>query len=1347
MTADMATAADPQFDRGEQTHEDADNSCAKGIIDAWRAAPETTTERIMKRILVVLLPTKVTKKTDQAMRFYGEIIGLLLRDSDEGVSTAEHLIQAVLPLACAKDALTRTRLCMLIDQTFKPLPYEARAIVAVFDDLLPAMLQLASLDNIASVRAAALPPLSLWSGPEQESVQVKVSADKKTRVTTILDELKDILTGDTSSVVRAAAVRALGQTTRSGQLLIHALNDENVKVREAAAQQLLLLCPSVTDLSLSQRCAVVRAAQSTYGLVEVVSSWHASVDVHCELPPQASGSGDPPDDSHTLKVVEMAREQLEDADLQVVARAVVLVSHMQPLHDDEITASLIELLIDSADLLPRSLAAVAAKHSSGFFSPDLLSPTEAVFWCTACSYLKQTSAAAQAQEQTRRQSVESMSDAADAIAPASATEWCDMVRRHVQADPPRWHAAGSMLAAMPDMLNCADAATAAATLTLCRDLVAWTVSTAPSEEASSSRWAPAVMSVASAAQCHDGEAWGRWERVIVAIALAAAEPADALQALMPSLIPDGVDTQAAAAASLTPAPVGSRACDGDAGGGLPLEQSLQGLSLADGPPPAETAQTSFATALSCETSFASATSRAVSSSQNAASANQHAPRLAAAPPSPPSPQSPTCVSPALADAVPPALLQPADAPTALQQLAFFRELLVLLPPSLPTLDPDVRVEVERLLPLCMQLAAGGGLEEADEPAHGEEPRPPLAAVRQSLADVAVACIGQLATSASWHACRNGRDAQLWAIGTRDMLLRLRSILEDSDPGARSQTAAVALGACCNFLGAAALDAITGCTAEDGDVGMHSADACIAERPPDGLPVIDLLQNRLAWAMSHVFEDASGARASRASCGRLGSTRRAGRQAAASGNRDGSSSCAPEAAADTGPPPLTPALATADAMAHTLCELLIHSSTHEAILEPRERERVLAALLATSSTTSPRAGAPAPLVHQRIKCMRDMLPCLAAKNKLALVHALVPAARRAIAAGEDRSAAATLVQEVRRQLGLLVVNLPQGTAAARQHGGARAAGGDLDKEHDEEEDGVNADGGAPDADGDQAATACAAHVWVYPLVLVALYECATAGVTPRTRDYLKALLATLRRLPLQVLTLPQAQHAAALAWRADEALFGQVMLLRDLAAVRDALAAAMDAAAELSCAPQATLQRGAAEVQAALEEDLRSHVDMDELALPPPSGARAGSTGRAASVGGSQNQRPAAGAASSSDDSDFESGPPPARRSANMAASSKPRGRAATGRAGMQPLQENQNSQNVAVGGRGSASRAQPRRAARTHKAMVDAPELPSSSSSSGEDATDSDDDGSADAAVESDGAGIAPAAMMAATLR
>lgn len=89
-----------------------------------------------------------------------------------------------------------------------------------------------------------------------------------------------------------------------------------------------------------------------------------------------------------------------------------------------------------------------------------------------------------------------------------------------------------------------------------------------------------------------------------------------------------------------------------------------------------------------------------------------------------------------------------------------------------------------------------------------------------------------------------------------MLHCLRKVLEGSDPGPRCQTAAIALGACCMQLGAAAIDEATNCgTAAVGP--MSAVEACVANRPHAGLPVVVLLLNRLAWSMSLVASDSGG----------------------------------------------------------------------------------------------------------------------------------------------------------------------------------------------------------------------------------------------------------------------------------------------------------------------------------------------------------------------------------------------------------------------------------------------------------------------------------------------------------
>ena len=81
-------------------------------------------------------------------------------------------------------------------------------------------------------------------------------------------------------------------------------------------------------------------------------------------------------------------------------------------------------------------------------------------------------------------------------------------------------------------------------------------------------------------------------------------------------------------------------------------------------------------------------------------------------------------------------------------------------------------------------------------------------------------------------------------------------MEDESPGTAIQSAAVALGACCLQIGTAAVDALTACGTCGAGEGA-AADACVAERPPPGLPVTALLLNRLAWTMSLVMHGEPG----------------------------------------------------------------------------------------------------------------------------------------------------------------------------------------------------------------------------------------------------------------------------------------------------------------------------------------------------------------------------------------------------------------------------------------------------------------------------------------------------------
>jgi len=103
-------------------------------------------------------------------------------------------------------------------------------------------------------------------------------------------------------------------------------------------------------------------------------------------------------------------------------------------------------------------------------------------------------------------------------------------------------------------------------------------------------------------------------------------------------------------------------------------------------------------------------------------------------------------------------------------------------------------------------------------------------------------------------------------------------------------------------------------------------------------------------------------------------------------------------------------------------------------------------------------------------------------------------------------------------------------------------------------------------------------------------------------------------------------------------------------------------------------------------------------------------------------------AGSSDGSDSEGDSPRSgRRGGGGAASRKgPTGKAAAAPRGRaQPLRENRNVANVVGGERAPAARSQPRRAARTQKAMVDEPDEVSSESGSEDESSDSESCGSA----------------------
>lgn len=181
---------------------------------------------------------------------------------------------------------------------------------------------------------------------------------------------------------------------------------------------------------------------------------------------------------------------------------------------------------------------------------------------------------------------------------------------------------------------------------------------------------------------------------------------------------------------------------------------------------AENSIDTFATAVSHETSFASAGSRAVGSiagrhATPAAPRDSHAAAtsralLAAPPATPPALHT----RPSAAAASPATVVEPADWQAALQQLAFASELLVLLPPSCASRDPAARPELERLLPLCLHLATAAAC--GGDTGPGQSSR-----VRACVCDLAVACVGQYATAACWHTRwkdGDGGSASLWSVG-------------------------------------------------------------------------------------------------------------------------------------------------------------------------------------------------------------------------------------------------------------------------------------------------------------------------------------------------------------------------------------------------------------------------------------------------------------------------------------------------------------------------------------------------------------------------------------------------------
>lgn len=124
-------------------------------------------------------------------------------------------------------------------------------------------------------------------------------------------------------------------TAESCQLLVQSLMDESPKVRGAAAQQLILHFPSIADLSLSQRCSVIQAATETPcpALNDAIGSWFSScgniADLQWQDLPCTSQN------SHGVpKSVEASQACPNDADLQAVAKAMVLLGHIGPVENE-----------------------------------------------------------------------------------------------------------------------------------------------------------------------------------------------------------------------------------------------------------------------------------------------------------------------------------------------------------------------------------------------------------------------------------------------------------------------------------------------------------------------------------------------------------------------------------------------------------------------------------------------------------------------------------------------------------------------------------------------------------------------------------------------------------------------------------------------------------------------------------------------------------------------------------------------------------------------------------------------------------------------------------------------------
>lgn len=110
-----------------------------------------------------------------AVNFHGRIIASLLASGEEGLTAGTRMIEEVLPLSTCKATSARVLFCILNGNIFEESATQIREnVLTRLDQLLPTLLRLA-LDNIATVRTAAVNALKPWCGEEVEVVRVSMA--------------------------------------------------------------------------------------------------------------------------------------------------------------------------------------------------------------------------------------------------------------------------------------------------------------------------------------------------------------------------------------------------------------------------------------------------------------------------------------------------------------------------------------------------------------------------------------------------------------------------------------------------------------------------------------------------------------------------------------------------------------------------------------------------------------------------------------------------------------------------------------------------------------------------------------------------------------------------------------------------------------------------------------------------------------------------------------------------------------------------------------------------------------------------------------------------------------------